>query len=83
LIAWAVFGRALLSFKYQVIFDREPDGRWIAEVVGLPGVLAYGNSKAEAFQAASGLALRVLADKVEGSEPSGETRNLEFSFTCA
>ena len=48
--------------------DREADGRWIAEVPELPGVLAYGQSRDEAISRAEALALRVLADKVEHGE---------------
>ena len=49
----------------RVIFDREEDGRWIAEVPKLPGVLAYGNTKQEARRRVSAVALRTLADTVE------------------
>ena len=47
----------------QVEVEREDDGRWIAEVVELPGVLAYGPTREEAVQSAKELALRVLADQ--------------------
>ena len=50
--------------------DREADGRFIAEVPDLPGVLAYGGTKEEAVAGAQALALRVLADRLEmGSRP--------------
>ena len=48
--------------------EREGDGRWIAEVVGLPGVLAYGTSREDALAKAEVLALRVLADRLEHGE---------------
>lgn len=48
--------------------DRETDGRWIAEVPELPGVLAYGSSASEAIARAEVLALRVLADRIECAE---------------
>ena len=48
-----------------VEFDREDDGRWIADIPELPGVLAYGQSKDEALSKVQALALRVLADKIE------------------
>jgi predicted RNase H-like HicB family nuclease len=51
--------------KLRVEFDRETDGRWIAEVPELPGVLAYGKTRAEALAAVETLALRVIADRVE------------------
>ena len=48
--------------------DQEVDGRWIAEVPELPGVLSYGNSAAAAMSKAGILALRVIADRLENSE---------------
>ena len=50
---------------YKIETEREDDGRWIAEVLDLPGVLAYGNTEKEAITAAQALALRVLADRIE------------------
>ncbi|MGD9844344.1 MAG: type II toxin-antitoxin system HicB family antitoxin [Variibacter sp.] len=49
--------------------EREDDGRWIAEVAALPGVLAYGASMAEAHDRVKALALRVIADRLEHGEP--------------
>lgn len=49
----------------SVIFDREVDGRWIAEIPKLPGVMAYGATKREAQQRVYAIALRTLADDVE------------------
>lgn len=49
-------------------FDREEDGRWIAEAPDLPGVLAYGHSRGEAATRAQALALRVIADKIENDD---------------
>jgi predicted RNase H-like HicB family nuclease len=48
--------------------EREEDGRWLAEVAALPGVLAYGASANEAMAKAEILALRVLADRLEHGE---------------
>jgi predicted RNase H-like HicB family nuclease len=48
--------------------EREEDGRWLAEVAALPGVLAYGASADEAMAKAEILALRVLADRIEHGE---------------
>jgi predicted RNase H-like HicB family nuclease len=42
-------------------FDRENDGRWIAEIPALPGVMAYGSSKTEALTAVKALAQQVLS----------------------
>jgi predicted RNase H-like HicB family nuclease len=48
--------------------EREEDGRWIAEVPALPGVLVYGATKAEAAAKVKALALRVIADRFENGE---------------
>ena len=48
--------------------EREDDGRWLAEVPELPGVLAYGSSANEAMARAEVLALRVLAERIEQGE---------------
>jgi predicted RNase H-like HicB family nuclease len=47
----------------------EEDGRWLAEVTALPGVLAYGTTDAEARSKVQALALRVIADRIENGEP--------------
>jgi len=49
--------------------EQEQDGRWIAEVPALPGVLAYGTTKADASAKVQALALRVIADRFEHGEP--------------
>jgi predicted RNase H-like HicB family nuclease len=48
--------------------EQEEDGRWIAEVPALPGVLAYGETRAEADARVKALALRVIADRLENGE---------------
>lgn len=48
--------------------EQETDGRWIAEVPELPGVMAYGESRDEAIRRAQALSLRVLADRLEHNE---------------
>jgi predicted RNase H-like HicB family nuclease len=52
----------------RVEIEREDDGRWIAEVPDLPGVMVYGDSRAEALLRVQALALRALADRVEHGE---------------
>ena len=49
--------------------EKECDGRWIAEVPSLPGVMAYGENKARARATVKLLALRVIADRLEYREP--------------
>lgn len=53
----------------RVESEQEEDGRWIAEVPELPGVLAYGETQTEASSKAKALALRVIADRFENGEP--------------
>ena len=49
---------------FTVEYEQEEDGRWLAEVLELPGVLAYGQTTEEALAKAQALALRVLADRL-------------------
>ena len=53
---------------FTVETEREDDGRWIAEVVDLPGVMVYGRTREEAISHVQALALRVLADRLENGE---------------
>ncbi len=48
--------------------ERETDGRWLAEVPELPGVMAYGDTREEAMAKAEALAFRVLAERLEHGE---------------
>ncbi len=63
-----------------VEIEREEDGRWIAEVPQLPGVLAYGQSREEAIARAQALALRVIAERLEHGEA---TPGIETVFSVA
>lgn len=58
---------------YKVETELEIDGRWIAEVLDLPGVMAYGSTEKEAIASAQALALRVLADRIEEKKEPAET----------
>jgi predicted RNase H-like HicB family nuclease len=60
----------------SIEFERERDGRWIAEIPALPGVVAYGTSKVEARGRVEALALRVLADRLEHGEEIPELGEL-------
>ena len=53
---------------FTVDVERESDGRWIAEVTDLPGVLAYGQTREEAVRRAQSLSLHVLAERLEHGE---------------
>ena len=53
----------------KIEIEREKAGRWIGEVVELSGVMAYGDTEAEARRKTTALALRVIADRIEHGEP--------------
>jgi predicted RNase H-like HicB family nuclease len=59
--------------NFKIEFDREEDGRWIAEIADLPGVLAYGATREEAEAAVEALALRVIADRIETEKVGQKT----------
>ncbi len=65
--------------KLEIEVEREEDGRWIAEVASLPGVLAYGATETEARAKAQALALRMLADRLEHDEADPDLLNISFS----
>jgi predicted RNase H-like HicB family nuclease len=52
----------------RIDIEQEQDGRWIAEVPDLPGVLAYGQTRTAAISKAQALALRVIADRLDNGE---------------
>ena len=62
--------------NFTLACEREDDGRWLAEVAELPGVLAYGLSADEAMSKAEILALRVLAERLE----HGEVRPMDINI---
>ena len=66
-----------MTFKVEL--EQEADGRWIAEVVELPGVLAYGATPDEARAKVQALALRVLADRLEHGEAGPDLVNISFA----
>jgi predicted RNase H-like HicB family nuclease len=59
--------------------DREVDGRWIAEVPELPGVLVYGETKSEAIDNAQILSRQVIKDRLDHGEPAPSIDN-EFAI---
>ena len=68
--------------RLQIELEQEEDGRWIAEVSDLPGVLTYRATREEALAAVQALALRVLADRLEHGEAVPE-QLLNVSFVAA
>ena len=64
---------------FRVEIEREDDGRWIAEVLDLPGVMAYGESAEQARSRVQALALRVVADRLENGEAGPEFLRIDFN----
>jgi len=65
--------------RFTIETEREQDGRWIAEVIGLPGVMKYGETRADAIGKAEALALRVLAERIEAGEEPLESIEIRFA----
>ena len=74
-------GGCAMSVAFSIELEQEVDGRWIAEVVELPGVLAYGTTQQQAIAQVQALALRVVADRLEHYEAGREY--LDISFAAA
>jgi predicted RNase H-like HicB family nuclease len=64
---------------FTIEIEQEEDGRWIAEVVDLPGVLAYGQTPEEATAKVQAIALRVVADRLEHGEAGPELLTISFA----
>lgn len=62
-------------------YEQEEDGRWIAEILELPGALAYGSTRQTAMAKAQALALRVIAERIEQGEEM--PRQMRISFAAA
>ncbi len=67
----------MLTFTIE--YEQEEDGRWLAEVLELPGVLAYGSTPEEAIARVQALGLRVLADRIEHGEEVPALLSLSFA----
>lgn len=67
----------MITFKVEI--EQEDDGRWLAEVVDLPGVLAYGDTRQAALSRVQALTLRVLAERLEHGEVDSPLLSISFS----
>ena len=67
-----------MSVIFKVELEQEEDGRWIAEVVELSGVMAYGSTSDEAQSKVQALALRVVADRLEHGEAGPDLLRISF-----
>lgn len=65
--------------RFTLELDQEEDGRWIAEVPELGGVLAYGDTREEAIAKVKALALRVVADQLEHGETDANLDDISFA----
>jgi predicted RNase H-like HicB family nuclease len=65
--------------KFTIECEQEEDDRWLAEVIELPGVLAYGQTREEALFRVQALGLRVLADRIEHGEASEPLTSISFA----
>jgi len=63
----------------QIEVEREDDGRWLAAIPALSGVMAYGDTEADALRAVRTLALRVIADRIEARELPATFEGLSFA----
>jgi len=69
--------QTLITFKVEI--EQEDDGRWLAEVVDLPGVLAYGETQQTALARAQAVALRVIAERLEHGETAPDLLSISFN----
>ncbi len=65
--------------RFLVELEPEEDGRWLAEVPELSGVMCYGATRDEAIARVQALALRVIAERLEHQESPAEFLNVAFS----
>ena len=70
-----------MALTLTIETERETDGRWIAEVMEIPGVMAYGETRKDALAKAQALAMRVIAERIEHGED--ETALVSLSFRAA
>ena len=64
---------------FTIEYEQEEDGRWLAEILEIPGALAYGQTQQEAVARVQALALRVLADQLEQEEAVPSPLDLSFA----
>jgi len=64
--------------NFRIELEQEEGGRWIAEVVDIPGVLVYGKTRDEAVLKAQSLALRILAEQIDHGEVSSMPLTISF-----
>jgi predicted RNase H-like HicB family nuclease len=65
-----------MRLTYEI--EREDDGRWIVEILELPGVMSYGPTQEQALASAQALALRAIADRIEHGEQATAIESVQF-----
>lgn len=65
---------------YTIEYERENDGRWLAEVLELPGVLVYGETPEEVITKVQVEALRAIASRIEHCHSKPELLNISFAI---
>lgn len=79
IVCWAAgLDGTLTSVTFTIELEREADGRWLAEVPTLPGVMCYGADRDEAVAKVQALSLRVIAERLEHREAPAELLNVTF-----
>jgi predicted RNase H-like HicB family nuclease len=68
----------IAGVTFTVEIEREDDGRWLAEVPAVSGVMAYGQDRDEAVARVQALALRVITERLEHREAPAEFLNVTF-----
>lgn len=68
----------MMSMNFHIECEQEQDGRWIADVVDIQGVMAYGQTKDEAMLKAQALALRIVAERIEHGELTSVPLTISF-----
>lgn len=65
--------------RFSIQLSRQTDGRWIAEVSELPGVMVYGGTSQDAIAKVKALALRVVADRLDHGEAAPDLAGVTFA----
>jgi predicted RNase H-like HicB family nuclease len=68
--------------RLEIEIEREADGRWLADIPTLPGVMAYGATREQAIANVKVLALRVIADEIEHGERSPDAADTVFAIAA-
>lgn len=64
---------------FAIEIEQEEDGRWLAEIPELPGVMLYGQTAEDAKAKVKALALRVIAEQIENGETQPELVSVTFN----